>query len=66
MLSGIPPSGSHFDVNDLNDKRFGARPVQGRKPPRAAARGLSNWTIFLITALVAALLAMLLGGALAV
>ncbi|HEY4587430.1 MAG TPA: hypothetical protein VIG84_13710 [Brevundimonas sp.] len=52
--------------------RFGKRPTASGassafQPPRLdAARGLDGWTIFLLGALVAGIMGMMLGGALSI
>ncbi|MBN9479801.1 MAG: hypothetical protein J0I52_06165 [Bordetella sp.] len=52
-----------MDARGLDDRHRAARPT---RPSLRRGRGLDNWTILLIGAIVAGLMGMLLGGALSV
>lgn len=74
-LSGLPPArrlDAHLDEHGFDAARLEARrgaARSGARPPHSPlkhGRGLDNWTILLIGAIVAGLMGLLLGGALAV
>jgi len=62
-LSSLPPPASRLDAHGFDALRKAERPA---RPSLRRGRGLDNWTILLIGAIVAGLMGMLLGGALSV